>query len=81
MRREPDNVTAMPRRRPTNGDNGGGGDSRERLVRLETRMDYVATKSDLTEMESRLVKWMMGAITVSTIALTAAVIGFLQLLT
>ena len=58
--------------RPGNG-NGGGNGVRERLARLEAHMEHLATKADLQAMKSDLLKWMMGVIAVSTIALTAAV--------
>ncbi|MCY3819782.1 MAG: hypothetical protein OXH52_10545 [Gammaproteobacteria bacterium] len=45
-----------------------------RLAALEAHFEHVATKADLEKAKSDLIKWMMGAIAVSTMALTAAVI-------
>ena len=59
---------------PKGNNNGNGGDLRERLVRLETRMDYVATKEDLKHLENTLIKWMIGTVSVSLLALVAATI-------
>ena len=54
--------------------NAGGGDVRERLVRLETKMGYVATKEDLKDMENTLIKWMMGTIAIALVGLVVATI-------
>ncbi|MGV7211360.1 hypothetical protein ACLB1G_26270 [Oxalobacteraceae bacterium A2-2] len=56
-------------------------DTRERLVRIETRLDQMATKADLHELASTMVKWIVGsvsgmavaAITVVTFVLNNAV--------
>ena len=32
----------------------------ERLARIEARLDGFATKEDLAQLETRLVKWMVG---------------------
>jgi hypothetical protein len=55
-------------------------DAKERLVKIETRLDQTATKSDLLEMSTSLVKWVVGsalglgvsAITVTTFVLNNA---------
>ena len=55
-------------------------DTRERLTRIETRLDQTATKADLHEMSASMVKWMVGtaaglgvaAITVMTFVLNNA---------
>ncbi len=55
-------------------------DAKERLVKIETRLDLTATKADLHEMSSALIKWMVGtafglgatAITVMTFVLNNA---------
>lgn len=35
-------------------------DVRDRLSRIETRMDAFATKSDLSDVKSELIKWVVG---------------------
>lgn len=55
-------------------------DAKERLVKIETRLDQTATKSDLHEMASSVIKWIAGTaaglgvagITVMTFALNNA---------
>ena len=47
----------------------------ERLARLETRQENLATKEDLANLETRLIKWMVslmvGAIVAATTLATA----------
>jgi hypothetical protein len=40
----------------------------ERLVRIETRLDGFATKEDLANLETRLIKWMVGLMVGSIVA-------------
>lgn len=55
-------------------------DTRDRLTRIESRLDSFATKADLQEMGASMVKWMVGtavglgvaAITVMTFVLNNA---------
>ena len=55
-------------------------DTRDRLTRIETKLDTFATKADLQEMSSSMIKWMVGtavglgvaAITVMTFVLNNA---------
>lgn len=35
-------------------------DAKARLVKIETRLDQTATKSDLHEMASSMIKWIVG---------------------
>ena len=56
-------------------------EARERLARIETRLDQTATKADLAELSATMVKWIVGmvsgaglaAITVMTFVLNNAV--------
>jgi hypothetical protein len=56
-------------------------ETRERLTRIETRLDQTATKADLAELSATMIKWMVGmafgmsaaAITVMTFVLNNAV--------
>ena len=48
-------------------------DPLQRLAKLEAKMEGVATKADLHQMETKLIKWMMGTIITTSIALTAVV--------
>ena len=43
----------------------------ERLIRLETRQDTLATKEDIANLEARLIKWMVGLMLGSVVAATA----------
>ena len=55
-------------------------DTRERLTRIETRLDQTATKADLHELSASMIKWMVGtavglgvaAITIMTFVLNNA---------
>ena len=38
-------------------------DAKERLVKIETRLDQTATKGDLHEQTSTMVKWIVGTVT------------------
>ena len=40
----------------------------ERLGRIETRLDGFATKEDLANLETRLIKWMVGLMVGSIVA-------------
>jgi hypothetical protein len=56
-------------------------DTRERLAKIETRLDQTATKADVAELSATLVKWIVGmatgmgiaGITVMTFVLNNAV--------
>jgi hypothetical protein len=56
-------------------------DARERLARIESRLDQTASKADLRELEAKLIKWIVGtlvaasvtAITIMTFVLNNAV--------
>ena len=48
----------------------------DRLTRLETRQDYLATKEDLAHLETRLIKWLVGAV----IAAAAVATGLASLI-
>ena len=43
----------------------------ERFARLETRQENAATKEDLANLETRLIKWMVGLMIGATVAATA----------
>lgn len=47
-------------------------DAKERLVRIETRLDGMATKADLAALETRLLKWYIAtAVTLTALAFAA----------
>ena len=43
----------------------------ERLARLETRQENAATKEDLANLETRLIKWMVSLMVGAIVAATA----------
>ena len=49
----------------------------ERVSRLEGGYEHLATKADLAELETRLIKWIIGAILASA-ALSTTVALFVQ---
>ena len=40
--------------------NGNGNDVLGRLAKLETHMEYVVKKDDLSQMETKMLKWQIG---------------------
>jgi tetrahydromethanopterin S-methyltransferase subunit B len=46
-------------------------DARDRLARIETRLDQMATKADVHEMSATLIKWIVGMISGASIAAIA----------
>ena len=79
-----ENVQQFPADRETpidrrSGNGNGGIENRLRLLeiqvaRVETRLDTMATKEDLQKMENTLIKWMVGMMATSTVALIVAVV-------
>lgn len=55
-------------------------ETRERLMRIQTRLDQTATKADMHELQATIIKWIIGtvsgrgiaAITVMTLVLNTA---------
>lgn len=48
-------------------------EARDRLARIETRLDHMATKEDVSKLESTLLRWFIGtAISLTALAFTAA---------
>lgn len=48
-------------------------DIRERLVKIETRLEHTSTKADVSQLESTLLKWFIGtAIALTGLAFAAA---------
>ena len=52
----------------------------ERLARLEAGYEHLATKADLAQMETRLIKWIVGAVLASA-AIAVAVATLIERLT
>jgi len=49
------------------------GDARDRLTRIETRLDHMATKEDVSKLESTLLRWFIGtAVSLTARAFAAA---------
>lgn len=50
-------------------------DVRERLARIETRLEQTTTKEDAAKMETSIIKWFIGtAVVLSALAFTAAAV-------
>ena len=45
----------------------------ERASSLETELRHLASKEDLAKLETRLIKWMIGAVATSTLLASAIV--------
>ena len=61
---------------PTDPPGGGGGDIGGRVSALEARLDYLATKEDVSEIktliatrEATMLRWLIGLVGVSAISL------------
>ena len=50
----------------------------ERVSFIEGKLDQFATKSDLAEMESRLIKWMVSIVLLGMGAMTAIMAAIVQ---
>ena len=74
---------APPANKPNNnGGNGsnGGGSIEYRLTRLETRMEYVATKEDLKDIQITLIKWVVGVAIASSTLMGTLIVAVLRIL-
>ena len=72
--------------RPGGGGNGGSIHG-ERLARIEARMEYMATREDVSEVkvlierkESTMTRWLLGILATAGISLATAVIGVVVVL-
>lgn len=73
---------------PGPGGGGNGGSSHgERLARIEARMEYLATREDVSEVkvlierkESTMTRWLLGILATAGISLATAVIGMVVVL-
>ena len=45
----------------------------ERVTSLQTELRHLASKEDLAKLETRLIKWMIGAVATSTLLASAIV--------
>ena len=75
-------------RRTLGGDGGGNGSRYDRLLerihrventvaRIDTRLESTATKADLNELQSSMLKWFIATL-IAAIAAVAAVVAVLQ---
>ncbi len=77
MKGEEDNIIPLDQRGLASGNGGGGGSDIEgRLSRLETHLQYLATKEDIqklstqiAEKESSLQRWLIGVLLTAIISL------------
>lgn len=63
----------------TGGNNGDGGNIRERIARIEARLDSIekhgATREDIVSMENRILRWLVGTVIAASGVLVMA--GFM----
>lgn len=62
-----------PKRSDSSSGGGSGGDLGERIARLETRMDYLATREDLEAMKVWFLKWAIMTI-LATVGITVSAV-------
>jgi len=55
-------------------------DTRQRLVRIETRLEEMATKADLALLETRLIKWFIATAFAITTVMTGAAVAIVKLI-
>nr|WP_315251168.1 hypothetical protein [uncultured Duganella sp.] len=55
-------------------------DTRQRLVRIETRLEEMATKTDLALLETRLIKWFIATAFAITTVMTGAAVVIVKLI-
>ncbi len=79
MSTEQDNV--VPLSTPGKSGSGGGNNFGERLARIETKLEYTATREDVSEIkvlierkEASQLRWLVGLVFVALVTLAAAVI-------
>ncbi len=60
---------------------GGGGDHGERLARIESKMEHMATREDVAEVktlidrkEATMLRWLCGMVVVAAISLGVALV-------
>ena len=78
-------VELTPEGRPAQGGNGGSGYG-ERLARIEAKMEYVATREDVTKVEvlierkeTTMLRWLLGILAVAGVSLVVALIRLFSL--
>lgn len=71
---EPTLLHPVPKSDTTGGTRGGGGTVEERLARIEATFPYLATREDLQKEINRLLRWLIGVLITSVLALVAAVL-------
>ena len=62
-------------------DGGNGSSLGERLAKLETRMDYLATKEDISQEAKSTFKWFVGTLIAACGVSIAAITLFVVLIT
>ncbi len=55
-------------------------DTRQRLVRIETRLEEMATKTDLALLETRLIKWFIATAFAITTVMTGVAVAIVKLI-
>ena len=79
-------VELTPEGRPAQGGGNGGSGYGERLVRIEAKMEYVATREDVTKVEvlierkeATMLRWLLGILAVASVSLVVALIRLFSL--
>lgn len=72
--------TVVPIQRSVGG-SGGDGNHGERLARIESKMDYMATREDVQEVktlierkEATMLRWLLGLLVVALVSLGVALV-------
>jgi hypothetical protein len=55
-------------------------DTKLRLVRIETRLEEMATKADLATLETRLIKWMIATAFAITTVMSGVAVAIARLI-
>ena len=65
MNERTDNVRPFKTAQGTGGNGSGGGDTRERLARLEEKVEHLATKEDIQKIKVWILLGIIGALPIS----------------
>ena len=60
------------------GSNGGGGDFRKRLIRIETKLEHMATREDIEIKMNYMLRWFLG---ISLTTIVALILALARILT
>lgn len=70
----PADKNVIPINSPSSSSNGGGGSIETRLARIETKLEFAATREDIAELKVTILRWLIGFLATGTATLVIALI-------